>query len=153
MRTNAYAGVFAREGNDIVIDTVGHVLEMHLSNDIGSPVGIFAGNGKNVTIRTDGLNISTSVNAEYGNSISHGIWNDAGKDQGSTIDITGPVQIYMGGGYGGYGVAVQKLDRWGEKAMRPIPNPKLISMEIFLSGQTQPVHGDRGQQRQCVLQI
>ena len=116
LRTNAYAGVFAREGNDIVIDTVGHVLEMHLSNDIGSPVGIFAGNGKNVTIRTDGLNISTSVNAEYGNSISHGIWNDAGKDQGSTIDITGPVQIYMGGGYGGYGVAVQKLDRWGEKS-------------------------------------
>ena len=114
--TNVYAGIFAREGNDVAVDATGHIMAMNLVNDVGSPIGIFAGNGKNITVKSDGLNIVTNVNAEHGNSISHGIWNDAGKNIGSTINLTGPVQINMKGGFGGYGVAVQKLNRWGENS-------------------------------------
>ena len=65
-KTNVYAGIFARDGNDVSIDGSMRFLTLDLTNDIGSPVGIYAGNGKNVKLDVKGL----IVNGEC----SAGIW-------------------------------------------------------------------------------
>ena len=84
--TNILADVYARNGNDLEINAAGHTLQLQAKNYIGSPVGIYAGNGKNVTITADKLNVITA-GYEGGNSLTNAIWNDAGKDAGSTITI------------------------------------------------------------------
>ncbi len=140
LETNVYAGVLARNGNDIIVDAHGHRIDMQLSNDIGSPTGIYTGNGKNVTMKADSINIATIVDADSGNSLSHAIWNDAGKYKGGIIDITGHVNVFMGGGIGGYGVAVHKLDRWGEKS-----NEAFESSKIHIHGDLS-IRGKEGDQ-------
>ena len=131
-KTNVYAGIFARDGNDVSIDGSMRFLTLELTNDIGSPVGIYAGNGKNVKLDVKGLIVKGTVNVapEYGNSITNAIWNDPGVDKASTIEIKGPVKIQLIGGHGGNGLAVMKTDRWGENSFKSDKTSSII------------VHGD-----------
>ena len=132
-KTNVYAGIFARDDDDVIIDGSKNVLFLELTNNIGSPVGIYAGNGKNVKLNDlKGLIIKATVNVapEYGNSITNAIWNDPGVDKASVIEIKGPVNIQLSGGHGGNGLAVMKTDRWGENSFKSDKTSSII------------VHGD-----------
>ena len=111
--TNAAAVIQAKDGKDITIDASGHTLQLASKNYIASPVGIYAGNGKNVTITADKVDVVTSGYSS-GNSLTNAIWNDGGKNTASQITVNGDVNISMSGGYGGNGVAIQKSFRWGE---------------------------------------
>ena len=113
--TNAAAVIQAKDGKDITIDASGHTLQLASKNYIASPVGIYAGNGKNVTITADKVDVVTSGYSS-GNSLTNAIWNDGGKNTASQITVNGDVNISMSGGYGGNGIAVQKSDRWGENS-------------------------------------
>lgn len=113
--TNAAAVIQAKDGKDITIDASGHTLQLASKNYIASPVGIYAGNGKNVTVTADKVNIITE-GYQDGNSLTNAIWNDGGKNTASQIIVNGDVNISMSGGYGGHGVAIQKSDRWGENS-------------------------------------
>lgn len=113
--TNAAAVIQAKDGKDITIDASGHTLQLASKNYIASPVGIYAGNGKNVTVTADKVNIITE-GYQDGNSLTNAIWNDGGKNTASQITVNGDVNISMSGGYGGNGIAVQKSDRWGENS-------------------------------------
>lgn len=113
--TNAAAVIQAKDGKDITIDASGHTLQLASKNYIASPVGIYAGNGKNVTITADKVNVVTSGYSS-GNSLTNAIWNDGGKNTASQITVNGDVNISMSGGYGGHGVAIQKSFRWGENS-------------------------------------
>ena len=131
-KTNVYAGIFARDDDDVIITGSKNVLSLELTNDIGSPVGIYAGNGKNVKLDVKGLIVKGTVNVapEYGNSITNAIWNDPGVDKASTIEVKGPVKIQLSGGHGGNGLAVMKTDRWGENSFKSDKTSSII------------VHGD-----------
>lgn len=122
---NILADIYANDGNDIVIDASANTLQLQAKNYIGTPVGIFAGNGKNVSIDAGKLNIITS-GYQGGNSLTNAIWNDAGKDKTSTIEINAPVNISMSDGLGGNGIAIQKTDRWGEKSNEANDSSKVI---------------------------
>lgn len=113
--TNAAAVIQAKDGKDITIDASGHTLQLASKNYIASPVGIYAGNGKNVTITADKVDVVTSGYSS-GNSLTNAIWNDGGKNTASQITVNGDVNISMSGGYGGHGVAIQKSFRWGENS-------------------------------------
>lgn len=113
--TNAAAVIQAKYGKDITIDASGHTLQLASKNYIASPVGIYAGNGKNVTVTADKVNIITE-GYQDGNSLTNAIWNDGGKNTASQITVNGDVNISMSGGYGGNGVAIQKSFRWGENS-------------------------------------
>lgn len=113
--TNAAAVIQAKDGKDITIDASGHTLQLASKNYIASPVGIYAGNGKNVTITADKVDVVTSGYSS-GNSLTNAIWNDGGKNTASQITVNGDVNISMSGGYGGNGVATQKSFRWGENS-------------------------------------
>lgn len=113
--TNAAAVIQAKDGKDITIDASGHTLQLASKNYIASPVGIYAGNGKDVTITADKVDVVTSGYAS-GNSLTNAIWNDGGENTASRITVNGDVNISMSGGYGGNGIAVQKSDRWGENS-------------------------------------
>lgn len=113
--TNAAAVIQAKYGKDITIDASGHSLQLASKNYIASPVGIYAGNGKNVTVTADKVNIITE-GYQDGNSLTNAIWNDGGKNTASQITVNGDVNISMSGGYGGNGVAIQKSFRWGENS-------------------------------------
>lgn len=113
--TNAAAVIQAKDGKDITIDASGHTLQLASKNYIASPVGIYAGNGKNVTVTADKVNIITE-GYQDGNSLTNAIWNDGGKNTASQITVNGDVNISMSGGYGGHGIAIQKSDRWGENS-------------------------------------
>lgn len=113
--TNAAAVIQAKNGKDITIDASGHTLQLASKNYIASPVGIYAGNGKNVTITADKVDVVTSGYSS-GNSLTNAIWNDGGKNTASQITVNGDVNISMSGGYGGNGVAIQKSFRWGENS-------------------------------------
>lgn len=113
--TNAAAVIQAKDGNDITIDASGHTLQLASKNYIASPVGIYAGNGKNVTVTADKVDVVTSGYSS-GNSLTNAIWNDGGKNTASQITVNGDVNISMSGGYGGNGVAIQKSFRWGENS-------------------------------------
>ena len=113
--TNAAAVIQAKDGKDITIDASGHTLQLASKNYIASPVGIYAGNGKNVTITADKVDVVTSGYSS-GNSLTNAIWNDGGKNTASQITVNGDVNISMSGGYGGNGVAIQKSFRWGENS-------------------------------------
>ena len=111
--TNVRADIFARDGQDISVDSGTHTLHLQSKNLTATPVGIYAGNGKSVTVTAGKINVITS-GYEGGNTLTNAIWNDAGKDKGSQITLNGDVNLSMNGGYGGNGIAVQKTDRWGE---------------------------------------
>lgn len=113
--TNAAAVIQAKNGKDITINASGHTLQLASKNYIASPVGIYAGNGKNVTITADKVDVVTSGYSS-GNSLTNAIWNDGGKNTASQITVNGDVNISMSGGYGGNGVAIQKSFRWGENS-------------------------------------
>lgn len=113
--TNAAAVIQAKDGKNITIDASGHTLQLASKNYIASPVGIYAGNGKNVSITADKVDVVTSGYSS-GNSLTNAIWNDGGKNTASQITVNGDVNISMSGGYGGNGIAVQKSDRWGENS-------------------------------------
>lgn len=113
--TNAAAVIQAKDGKDITIDASGHTLQLASKNYRASPVGIYAGNGKNVTVTADKVNIITE-GYQDGNSLTNAIWNDGGKNTASQITVNGDVNISMSGGYGGNGVAIQKSFRWGENS-------------------------------------
>ena len=113
--TNAAAVIQAKDGKDITIDASGHTLQLASKNYIASPVGIYAGNGKNVSITADKVDVVTSGYSS-GNSLTNAIWNDGGKNTASQITVNGDVNISMSGGYGGNGVAIQKSFRWGENS-------------------------------------
>lgn len=113
--TNAAAVIQAKDGKDITIDASGHTLQLASKNYIASPVGIYAGNGKNVTITADKVDVVTSGYSS-GNSLTNAIWNDGGKNTASQITVNGDVNISMSGAYGGNGVAIQKSFRWGENS-------------------------------------
>ena len=113
--TNAAAVIQAKDGEHVIVDAAGHTLQLASKNYIASPVGIYAGNGKNVTVTADKVNIITE-GYQDGNSLTNAIWNDGGKDTASQITVNGDVNISMSGGYGGNGIAVQKSDRWGENS-------------------------------------
>lgn len=113
--TNAAAVIQAKDGKDITIDASGHTLQLASKNYVASPVGIYAGNGKNVTITADKVDVVTSGYSS-GNSLTNAIWNDGGKNTASQITVNGDVNISMSGGYGGNGVAIQKSFRWGENS-------------------------------------
>ena len=113
--TNAAAVIQAKDGKDITIDASGHTLQLASKNYIASPVGIYAGNGKNVTITADRVDVVTSGYSS-GNSLTNAIWNDGGKNTANQITVNGDVNISMSGGYGGNGVAIQKSFRWGENS-------------------------------------
>ncbi len=113
--TNAAAVIQAKDGKNITIDASGHSLQLASKNYIASPVGIYAGNGKNVSITADKVDVVTSGYSS-GNSLTNAIWNDGGKNTASQITVNGDVNISMSGGYGGHGVAIQKSFRWGENS-------------------------------------
>ena len=113
--TNAAAVIQAKDGEHVIVDAAGHTLQLASKNYIASPVGIYAGNGKNVTVTADKVNIITE-GYQDGNSLTNAIWNDGGKDTASQITVNGDVNISMSGGYGGHGIAIQKSDRWGENS-------------------------------------
>ena len=113
--TNAAAVIQAKDGKDITIDASGHTLQLASKNYIASPVGIYAGNGKDVTITADKVDVVTAGYSS-GNSLTNAIWNDGGKNTASQITVNGDVNISMSGGYGGNGVAIQKSFRWGENS-------------------------------------
>ena len=113
--TNAVAVIQAKDGKNITIDASGHTLQLASKNYIASPVGIYAGNGKNVSITADKVDVVTAGYSN-GNSLTNAIWNDGGKNTASQITVNGDVNISMSGGYGGNGIAVQKSDRWGENS-------------------------------------
>lgn len=113
--TNAAAVIQAKNGEHVIVDAAGHTLQLASKNYIASPVGIYAGNGKNVTVTADQVSIITE-GYQDGNSLTNAIWNDGGKDTASQITVNGDVNISMSGGYGGHGIAIQKSDRWGENS-------------------------------------
>lgn len=113
--TNAAAVIQAKDGEHVTVDAAGHTLQLASKNYIASPVGIYAGNGKNVTVTADKVNIITE-GYQDGNSLTNAIWNDGGQNTASQIIVNGDVNISMSGGYGGHGVAIQKSDRWGENS-------------------------------------
>lgn len=113
--TNAAAVIQAKDGEHVTVDAAGHTLQLASKNYIASPVGVYAGNGKNVTVTADKVNIITE-GYQDGNSLTNAIWNDGGKNTASQITVNGDVNISMSGGYGGHGIAIQKSDRWGENS-------------------------------------
>ncbi len=113
--TNAAAVIQAKDGEHVTVDAAGHTLQLASKNYIASPVGIYAGNGKNVTVTADQVSIITE-GYQDGNSLTNAIWNDGGENTASQIIVNGDVNISMSGGYGGHGIAIQKSDRWGENS-------------------------------------
>lgn len=95
------------------------------TDTIGSPAGIYAGSGKNVTITAGKVNVITA-GLPGGNSITNAIWLDAPKTGSGRITIHAPVNIAMTGGLGGNGIAIQKTNRWGESSYEAAASSKII---------------------------
>lgn len=139
--TNAAAVIQAKDGKDITIDASGHTLQLASKNYIASPVGIYAGNGKNVTITADKVDVVTSGYSS-GNSLTNAIWNDGGKNTASQITVNGDVNISMSGGYGGHGVAIQKSDRWGENSQdSSVSSSVTINGNLKIAGKDSKIWG------------
>lgn len=139
--TNAAAVIQAKDGKDITIDASGHTLQLASKNYIASPVGIYAGNGKNVTITADKVDVVTSGYSS-GNSLTNAIWNDGGKNTASQITVNGDVNISMSGGYGGNGVAIQKSFRWGENSQESMASSAItIHGNLKIAGEDSATWG------------
>ena len=122
-KTNVLAAIYAAN-NNIDIHAAGHKLDLQVENTVGNPTGIYAGNGKNVTVNAREVNIITK-GFKGGNSLTNAIQLDAAKDAASKLEINAPVNISMTGGLGGNGVAVQKSDRRGEKSYEATVGSKI----------------------------
>lgn len=123
--TNVLAAVDAHEENDVIIHAGTHALQLQSAHTIGSPAGIYAGSGKNVTITAGKVNVITA-GLPGGNSITNAIWLDAPKTGSGRITIHAPVNIAMTGGLGGNGIAIQKTNRWGESSYEAAASSKII---------------------------
>lgn len=124
--TNVLAAVDAHKGNDVTITAKNHVLGLHAEHTIGSPVGIYAGNGKSVEVIAKQLNIVTK-GLVGGNSRTNAIWLDAGKTGDNHITVqAGQTNIAMLGGYGGNGIAIMKTNRFGEASKEATGKNKII---------------------------
>ena len=94
---NILADIYAYDGNDITVDAGGNTLQLQSKNYVSTPVGVFAGNGKNVTINAGKLNIITS-SYSGGNSLTNAIWLDPTQTGEGNININSDVNIAMNGG-------------------------------------------------------
>ena len=110
---NILAAIYAHDGNNINVDAGDSTLQLQSKNYVSTPVGVFAGNGKDVAINAGKLNIITS-SYTGGNSLTNAIWLDPTSSGEGSINIDSDVNIAINGGYGGNGIAIQKTDRWGE---------------------------------------
>ena len=120
---NILAAVYAKDNN---ISITSNNLQLQSKNTIATPVGIYAGNGMEVNIKADNLNIITK-GYEGGNSLTNAIWLDPGATgEQAKITIEAPVNISMTGGIGGNGIAIQKTDRWGESSTEAAQKAEVI---------------------------
>lgn len=114
--TNVLAAVDAHKGNDVTVTAEDYTLGLQAEHTIGSPVGIYAGNGKSVDVTAEKLNVITK-GLVGGNSRTNAIWLDAGKTGDNHITVqAGQTNIAMLGGYGGNGIAIMKTNRFGESS-------------------------------------
>lgn len=135
LKTNVMACVDGHAGNDVIIKAGQNKLWLHAKNYVGNPTGIYAGNGKNVTVEAGTVNIITS-GYEGGNTLTNAIWNDAPVTGSSNIIINAPVNICMSGGYGGNGIAVAKTYRWGEKSYEAAAPSKItVNGDVKIAGE------------------
>ena len=120
---NISAAVYAKDG-DVAIEAGN--LQLQSKNDVATPVGIYAGNGKAVNVKANELNIITQ-GYEDGNSLTNAIWLDPSAEGAQAkITIEAPVNISMTGGFGGNGIAIQKTDRWGESSTAAAEKAEVI---------------------------
>lgn len=120
---NISAAVYAKDNN---ISITANNLQLQSKNNIATPVGVYAGNGKEVNIKADNLNIITK-GYEGGNSLTNAIWLDpSATGTQAKITIDAPVNISMTGGIGGNGIAIQKTDRWGESSTEAAEKAEVI---------------------------
>lgn len=112
--TNVIAGIYA-SSNDVDVNAEGYTLQLQVENSVGNPTGIYAGDGSNLTLTADRVNIITKGLAD-GNSLTNAIQLDDLEGIGPTMTLNGDVNISMSGGLGGNGVAIQTHDRFGEYA-------------------------------------
>ena len=134
-KTNVLAGVYAASG-DVRVNAAGRTLQLQVENSVGNPTGIYAGNGKSVTVDAAKVNIITKGLAG-GNSLTNAVQLDAAKDSAANITINAPVSISMSGGNGGNGIAVQKSDRFGEKSYEASAASAItINGDVKIAGET-----------------
>jgi hypothetical protein len=107
LSNNILAPVYAKDGN-VTVDATGKILGLQVENGIGTPVGIYAGDGNSAEITAGIVNIITKGVTD-GNSLNNAIMLDAVENGAqSHITINSNVNIAMTGGNGGNGIAVQK---------------------------------------------
>lgn len=134
LKSNVAAGAFARDYGDITLDAKEKDLTINADTGIGTPVGIYAGNGKNVTVNAKKLTVNTN-SPTGGETKTSAIWLDAAKDKAGKITINAPLHIEMTGGEGGYGIAVKKTDRWGEAAAESTAVSEIVvNGDVSLTG-------------------
>ena len=132
--TNVIAAISGTNGNRLNINARKNSLQLQVENTVGNPTGIYAGNGTNVTVTAQEVNIITKGLAG-GNSLTNAIQLDAQKDKGSLLAVNGSVNISMSGGLGGNGVAIQKSDRLGEKSYEATAASKIrINGDLKIAG-------------------
>lgn len=137
LTTNVLAVIDAHAENDLYVDSGEYSLQLQARHTVGSPAGIYAGSGKNVTVSAGNLNIITK-GMTGGNSLTNAIWLDAPAVGSSNITITAPAtNICMTGGNGGNGIAIQKTDRWGEASDAASASSKItINGDVNIKGLT-----------------
>ena len=141
LKNNISADIYASDGNDITVNAGDYTLTLWANNYVSSPVGVYAGKGKSVTINAAQTNIVTG-GYENGNSLTNAIWNDAAKDAASSITINGDTNIAMKGGYGGNGIAIQKTDRWGEASNETTQTSKItLNGDVVIAGENEDTWG------------
>jgi len=134
LKSNVAAGVFARDYGDITLEAKEKALTINADTGVGTPVGIYAGNGKNVTVNAKKLTVNTN-SPTGGETKTSAIWLDAAKDKAGKITINAPLHIEMTGGEGGYGIAVKKTDRWGEAAAESTAASEIVvNGDVSLTG-------------------
>ena len=110
--TNVIAGIYT-SSDDVNVNADGYTLQLQVENTVGNPTGIYSGNGSNLTLTADRINIITKGLAG-GNSLTNAIQLDDLEGVSPTMTINGDVNISMSGGLGGNGIAIQTRDRFGE---------------------------------------
>ena len=111
LNNNILAAVYAKDGN-ITVNATGTTLGLQVENGVGTPVGIYTGDGNSAEVNAKTINIITK-GVIGGNSLNNAIMLDAIEEgTQSAITVNGNVNIAMTGGNGGNGIAVQKTDRW-----------------------------------------
>ncbi len=141
LKTNVLAAVDAHKGNHVTIDASDKKLTLAAINTVGNPAGIYADNGKNISIKAGKVNIITE-GMEGGNSLTNAIWLDPSQSAASAITINAPVNISMSGGYGGNGIAVAKTTRFGEASYTSSGTNKItINGDVKIAGKYYNIWG------------